>query len=69
LDDVEVCSRQSITPKGDDEHLSGYGDKVYADEIPIPVQAFKDIESIIETPVALPHFNIFVNDSLPRRLT
>jgi hypothetical protein len=54
LDTVEACSRQRATPKGDDEDLSDYGDKVDGDEIPVLVQTFKHIESIIETAVALP---------------
>ena len=53
MDTIEAYGRQSAASKGDDKYLTGDGDKVNSDEIPISVQAFKDVESIIETAIAL----------------
>jgi len=53
FDTIEADSRQNVASKGDDKYLSGYGDKVNSDKIPVSVQAFEDIEFIIETAVTL----------------
>lgn len=53
MDTIEAHGRQSAASEGDDKYLTGDGDKVNSDEIPVSVQAFKDVESIVETAVAL----------------
>jgi hypothetical protein len=53
LDTVKACCRQSATSEEDNKHLSTYGNKINTNEVPVAVEAFEDIELIVEAAIAV----------------